>query len=160
MPRVKLKLSGSPAGFPLIERRSQRNSLGRLERKAPAHNTRMLTLALHAEAALHRGYAMSLNCVTGMKANEIGRLVNGVTPVTPVTPVLEGGWICALMLPFQIGPTPHCWHLGWVIALHLTTHLHCTCPLICIRLGQSFASDLTSTLDGPDWQKSTQSCPS
>ena len=43
----------------------------------------------------------------------------------------------------------------WVIALHLTTHLHCTCPLICIRLYQSFASNLTSTLGGPDWQKST-----
>lgn len=102
---------------------------------------------------------MSLNCVTGMKANETGRLVKGVTLVTPVTPVLEEGWICALMLPFQSGPTPHCWWpLGWVIALNLTTHLHCTCPLICIRLGKSFASDLTSTLAGPDWQKSTQSC--
>ena len=51
---------------------------------------------------------MLLNCVTAVKANETGRLVKGVTPVTPVTPVLEGGWICALMLPFQIGPTPHC----------------------------------------------------
>jgi hypothetical protein len=100
---------------------------------------------------------MSLNCVTGMKANETGRLVKGVTLVTPVTPGLEGGWICALMLPFQIGPTPHCcWPLGWVIALNLPPHLHCTCPLICIRLGKSFASDLTSTLAGPDWQKSTQ----
>ena len=48
---------------------------------------------------------------------------------------------------------------GWVITLHLTTHLHCTCPLICIRLDQLFASDLTSTLGGPDWQKSTQSSP-
>ena len=46
-------------------------------------------------------------------------------------------------------------YLDWVIALHLTTHLHCTCPLICIRLYQSFASNLTSTLGGPDWQKST-----
>jgi hypothetical protein len=99
---------------------------------------------------------MSPNCVTGMKANETGRLVKSVTLVTPVTPVLEGGWIRALMLPFQIGPTPHGWPLGWVIALNLTTHLHCTCPLICIRLGKSFASDLTSTLGGPDWQKSTQ----
>lgn len=63
--------------------------------------------------------------------------------------------------PFQIGPTPYCcWPLGWVIALNLTTHLHCTCPLICIRLGKSFASDLTSTLAGPDWQKSTLNCPS
>lgn len=54
---------------------------------------------------------MSLNCVTAMRANETGRLVKGVTLVTPVTPVLEGGWICALLLPFQIGPTPHCWPL-------------------------------------------------
>ena len=46
---------------------------------------------------------MSLNCVTGMKANKTGRLVKGVTLVTPVTLVLEGGWICALMQPFQIG---------------------------------------------------------
>ena len=99
---------------------------------------------------------MSPDCVTGMKANETGRLVKSVTLVTPVTPVLDGGWIRALMLPFQIGPTPHGWPLGWVIALNLTTHLHCTCPLICIRLGKSFASDLTSTLGGPDWQKSTQ----
>ena len=45
--------------------------------------------------------------------------------------------------------------ITWVIALHLTTHLHCTCPLICIRLDQSFASNLTSTLGGPDLQKST-----
>ena len=56
-------------------------------------------------------YAMLLNCVTGVKANENGRLVKGVTLVTPVTPVLEGGWICALMLPFKIGPTTHCWPL-------------------------------------------------
>ena len=97
---------------------------------------RMLTLALHAGAALHRGYAMSPNCVTGIKANETGHLVKGVTRVTPVAPVLEGGWICALMLPFQIGPTPHCWPLGWVIALHLTAHLHCTCPIVRIGLGQ------------------------
>ena len=82
-----------------------------LERKAPAHNTRMLTLALHAGAALHRGHAMTLNCVTGMKPNETGSLVKGVTLVTPVTPVFEGGWVCALMLPFQIGPTTHCWPL-------------------------------------------------
>ena len=94
--------------IPLIERRSQRNSLGRQERERPAHNSWMLTLALHAWAALHRVYAMSLNCVTGVKANETGRLVNGVTLVTPVTPVLEGGWICALMLPSQIVPTSHC----------------------------------------------------
>jgi hypothetical protein len=33
---------------------------------------------------------MLLNCVTGVKANETGRLVKGVTLVTPVTPVLEG----------------------------------------------------------------------
>lgn len=33
---------------------------------------------------------MLLDCVTGVKANENGRLVKGVTPVTPVTPVLEG----------------------------------------------------------------------
>ena len=32
-----------------------------------------------------------------------------------------------------------------------------TCPLICIRLDQSFASDLTTTLGGHDWQKSTDS---
>jgi hypothetical protein len=25
---------------------------------------------------------------------------------------------------------------SWVIAFHLTTSLHCTCPLICIRLDQ------------------------
>ena len=56
-------------------------------------------------------YAMQRCCVTAVKANETGRLVKGVTPVTPVTPVLEGGWICTLMLPFQIGPTPHCWPL-------------------------------------------------
>lgn len=67
-----------------------RNSLGRLERKAPAHDTWLLTLALHARAALHPMYAMPLNCVTGVKANETGRLVKGVTLVTPVTPVLEG----------------------------------------------------------------------
>lgn len=35
-------------------------------------------------------YWMPLNCVTGVKANEIGRLVKGVTLVTPVTPVFEG----------------------------------------------------------------------
>ena len=34
---------------------------------------------------------MLLDCVTGVKASETGRLVEGVTPVTPVTPVLEGG---------------------------------------------------------------------
>lgn len=45
---------------------------------------------------------MSLNCVTGMKAKETGRLVKVVTLVTPVTPVLEEGRICARMLPFQI----------------------------------------------------------
>ena len=53
-------------------------------------------------------YAMPLNCVTGVKANETGRLVKGVTLVTPVTPVFEGGWVCALMLPLQIGSTPYC----------------------------------------------------
>lgn len=111
MPRVKRNLSGSPARFSLIERRSHRNSLGRLDGKAPAHNTWMLTVALHARAALHPMCAMPLNCVTGLKANENGRLVTGVTLVTPVTPVFEGGCVCALTLPFQIGPTPHCWPL-------------------------------------------------
>lgn len=71
----------------------------------------MLTLALHARAALHPMYAMQLCCVTAVKANENGRLVKGVTLVTPVTPVFEGGWVYALMLPFQIGPTTHCWPL-------------------------------------------------
>lgn len=82
--------------------------LSRLERKASAHNTWMLTLALHARAALHPMYAMPLNCVTAVKANETGYLVKGVTLVTPVTPVFEGGWVCALMLPLQIGPPSYC----------------------------------------------------
>ena len=47
----------------------------------------------------------------------------------------------------------------WVIALLLSSHLHSTCPLICIRLDQSFASDLTSTLGGPDWERSPISLP-
>lgn len=42
---------------------------------------------------------MSLNCVTGMKANETGRLVKAVTLVTPVTPVLEGaGYVLSCCL--------------------------------------------------------------
>lgn len=42
---------------------------------------------------------MSLNCVTGLKANEAGRLVKGVTLVTPVTPVLVGaGYVLSYCL--------------------------------------------------------------
>lgn len=42
---------------------------------------------------------MSLNCVTGVEANETGRLAMGVTRVTPVTPVLEGaGYVLSYCL--------------------------------------------------------------
>ena len=44
-------------------------------------------------------YWMPLNCVTGVKANETGRLVKGVTLVTPVTPVFEGaGYVLSCRL--------------------------------------------------------------
>lgn len=77
-----------------------------------ARSGRALALALHAGAALHRMYVKLLNCVTGVKANETGHLASGVTRVTRVTPVLEGGWVCALILPFQIAPARHFHSLG------------------------------------------------
>ena len=87
---------------------------------------------------------MSPDCVTGMKANETGRLVKSVTLVTPVTPVLEGGWIRALMLPFQIWPyttwlasrVGNCTQPDHPSALHLPTHLHSTWQVVRIGFDQ------------------------
>lgn len=52
-------------------------------------------------------YAMSLNCVTGVKANESGHLASGVTRVTRVTPDSEGGRVSALTLLSQIDLALH-----------------------------------------------------
>lgn len=68
---------------------------------------RVMTLALHARAALHRMYVKLLNCVTGVKANESGNLASGVTRVTRVTRDLEGGRVSALTLPSQIDLALH-----------------------------------------------------
>ena len=55
-------------------------------------------------------YWMPLNCVTGVKANETGRLVKGVTLVTPVTPVFEGARYVLSYCPSKL-------------ALHHSVHL-------------------------------------
>lgn len=68
----------------------------------------MVCRLLHIPSALHAVFRKSQMCVTGSKANEFRRLASGVTRVTPVTQILEGGWICALILPFQIDLALHC----------------------------------------------------
>jgi hypothetical protein len=47
-------------------------------------------------------------------------------------------WPYTTLLASRVG---NCTPSDRPFALHLPTHLHSTCPLICIRLGQSFASD-------------------
>lgn len=86
---------------------------------------------------------MSLNCVTGMKANETGCLVKGVTLVTPVTPVLEGAGLCSdsafpnwpyiTLLASRVG---NCTPPDHPFALHLPTHLNSTWPVVRIGFDQ------------------------
>jgi len=87
---------------------------------------------------------MSLNCATGMKANETGRLVKDVTLVTPVTPVLEGGldtcshaafpnWPYTTLLASRVG---NCTHPDHPFVLHLPTHLHSTWQVVRIGFDQ------------------------
>lgn len=67
----------------------------------------MFCRMLHISSALHFVFGKPQLCVTGGETNEFGRLAVGVTRVTPVTLTLEGSWICALILTFQIGLAPH-----------------------------------------------------
>lgn len=66
----------------------------------PAAGNR-LDVALHNRCALHRVYGMACWSVTGLKANESGRLADDVTRVTLVTWILRVVWIDAFIPLFQ-----------------------------------------------------------